>query len=103
MESLFDQLTDNPIILAAVVVLALLIIFSFVKRLIRLALFVGAVLILYVAYLIWTGQDIPTSAEDLKETFEKGKEVVSKKIESFGEGLKEKAGEAVKDAILGED
>ena len=103
MESLFDQLTGNPIILAAAVVLALLIIFSFVKRLIRLALFVGAVLVLYIAYLIWTGPDIPTSAEDLKETIERGKEVVSKKIEHFGEGLKEKVGQAAKDASVGAD
>ena len=79
MESLIEQLTTNPVMLAVVIVLAILILFSVIKKLIKLALVTVAILTLYLGYLAYTDKEVPTTPEELKETIqekiEEGKEV----------------------------
>ena len=46
MEYLIEQLTSNPVLLAAAVVLVILIVYAVFKRLLKLAIFVAFLLIL---------------------------------------------------------
>ena len=66
MESLIEQLTTNPVMLAVVMVLAILILFSVIKKLIKLALVTVAILALYLGYLAYTGKEVPTTPDELK-------------------------------------
>lgn len=103
MEMLIDKLTHNPVILAIAVVLALFIIFAFMKRLIKFALFLLALLVLYFAYLIFTGKDIPTTPAALKESvgrdFKGVGNAFSKKVDELGKSVKEKAEESVEEKV----
>lgn len=103
MESFIDKLTQNPVILAVAVVLALLVVFAFIKRLIKFALFLVAILVLYFAYLILTGKEVPTTPKALKESVEQQMEevkgAISKKVDEMGETVKEKATETVEDKM----
>lgn len=98
IEDILRILSENPVYLGIAVVLAAVILFGVIKKLLKLVLVIAAVLVLYIAYLIWTDQDVPKSLEELgekvQETVEKGKE----KVEEFKE---EKTQEAV-DRILDE-
>ena len=70
MESLIEQLTTNPVMLAVVMVLAILILFSVIKKLIKLALVTVAILALYLGYLAYTGKEVPTTPDELKVTIQ---------------------------------
>ena len=65
MESLFDQLMSNPVVLAVVIVLAILLLFSLVRRLLKLTVVMVLLLVIYFGYLVWSGQEVPTTPEDL--------------------------------------
>ncbi|MEE9166710.1 MAG: hypothetical protein V3U24_04510 [Candidatus Neomarinimicrobiota bacterium] len=101
MDSIIDKLTQNPVVLAVVVVLALLVVFAFIKRLIKFALFLAALLVLYFAYLILTGKEVPTTPQELKESVEQEVEgvkgAITKKVGDLGESVKEKAVETVEE------
>lgn len=103
VETLVDKITQNPIVLAVVVVLALLVVFAFIKRLIKFALFLVAILVLYFAYLILTGKEVPTTPRELKESVEKQVEevkgAISKKVDEMSDTAKEKAQEAVEEKM----
>jgi len=54
MEPIITFFSDQPVYLIVAVILAIVILFSFIKKLIKLAMVVAAVLVLYIAYLLWT-------------------------------------------------
>lgn len=62
------NLLQNPFFLILAVVLAVVIVFGIIKKLFKLALIILAAFVIYIAYLVWTGQDVPTSLEDVKES-----------------------------------
>lgn len=98
IEDILRILTENPVYLGIAAVLAAVILFGVIKKLLKLVLVIAAILILYIAYLVWTDQDVPKSLEELgekvQETVEKGKD----KVEQFKD---KKTREAV-DKILDE-
>jgi len=88
-----------------VVVLAIVILLGVIKKLLKLVLVVSAILVLWVAYMVWSDQDVTvdrlkegiesgvkTVKEKASETSEKVKESISKKVE-------EKTDEKMKNAI----
>ncbi len=89
MEQIINTLTSNPIYLVIAVILSLIIIFGVIKRLIKLVLLVAAIFVLYVAYMMWTGQDVPDTFEDVKksaqESVEKGTDWIKKTVEKKAE------------------
>ncbi len=103
MESLIEQLTTNPVMLAVVIVLAILILFSFVKKLVKLALVTVAILTLYLGYLTYTGKEVPTTPEELKEKIQKGveegKEVIDQKVKEINRSLKKKTSELMEEKV----
>lgn len=100
LEQLIKTLTSNPVYLAGAVVLALIIVIGIVKKLVKLALVVVAIFILFIAYLVYTGQEVPTSFEDIKKTVQEevidpGKAMLKDKAEE----AKDKAAEKVKEEV----
>ncbi len=100
LEQLIETLTSNPVYLAGAVVLALIIVIGFVKKLVKLAVFVIAIFVLFIGYLVYTGQEVPTSIDDIKKTVQEevidpGKEMLKEKAED----AKEKAVEKVKEEV----
>ena len=103
MESLFDQLMSNPVVLAVVIVLAILLLFSLVRRLLKLTVVMVLLLVIYFGYLVWSGQEVPTTPEELKETVTKGlqegKAAITNKVEEVKEGLQIKTNEIIKEKV----
>ena len=64
MDQSIETLVSNPVYMAVAVVLALIILFGVIKKLIKLVMVVAAILILWVAYIVCTGDDV--SVESIK-------------------------------------
>ena len=82
METIIDQLTGNPVYLSVAVVLALIILFGVIKKLIKLV----------IAYMVWTGKEIPKSLHDVQQTIQ---DTVEKGKEKGGQILEKKVGEKI--------
>ena len=67
MDNLVNLLTENPTYLIIAVVFAVIILFSLAKKLLKMSLIAASVLILWIAYTVWTGQEI--SQDELKDRF----------------------------------
>ena len=88
MENIIELITSNPVYLAIAVILAIVIVYGFVKKIIKLALVTGAVFILYVAYLHYSGKN---TSEILKEAVSKtGEKVKDSAIKSIEKKVESK-------------
>ena len=87
MGSLIDMIFSNPVYLAIAVILTILLAYAIIKKVIKLIFTSGMVLVVYVIYLIYTGQEVPKNMDDLKES-------VSKKVEMVKEATAESINEA---------
>jgi len=86
MEEFFSNLGDNPLILAGIIVLLVVIAYAVLKKLFKIALFL---LLLVIGALVWfqmTGTDLPPELEAIKDKTEQA-------VETVRDGLK-KAQEA---------
>ncbi len=82
MDSLIQQLTDKPILLAVALILVAVVVYALMKRLIKLALFLLVLLAVYFGYLYMTGQDFPEGVQKGQEMLE---DVKDKASEFFNE------------------
>ena len=73
-------------------------IYGILKKIINIVIFIGIVLILYVFYLNFTGQEVPSSTEELKKSVTDNVEKVK---ETAREVMDEKV-KAPKDELLEE-
>ena len=87
MDQSIETLVSNPVYMAVAVVLALIILFGVIKKLIKLVMVVAAILILWVAYMVWTGDDV--SVESIKEGVQTGVENFKEKVFETKEKVKE--------------
>ena len=87
MGSLIDIVFSNPVYLAIAVILTILLAYALIKKVIKLIFTSGMVLVVYVIYLIYNGQEVPKNMDDLKES-------VSKKVEMVKEATAESINEA---------
>ena len=87
MESLIDIELSNTVYMAIAVILGILLAYALVKKVIKLILTIGILLVLYVIYLNYTGQEIPKNMDDLKES-------VSDKVDKVKEATSESMNEA---------
>ena len=78
MENIIEAITSNPVYLAIAVVLAVVIVYGFVKKIIKLALVTVSVFILYVAYLHYTGKNTAEISKQVSKSAEILKDAVSK-------------------------
>ena len=87
MENIIELITSNPVYLAIAVVLAIVIVYGFVKKIIKLALVTGAVFILYVAYLHYSGKN----TSEISKTGSKSAEILKEAVSKTGEKVKDSA------------
>ena len=97
MDQSIEMLVSNPVYMAVAVVLALIILFGVIKKLIKLVLVVAAILILWVAYMVWTGNDV--SVETIREGVQSGVENVKEKVFETKSELKETVEEKTADQL----
>ncbi len=100
LEQIINTLTSNPLYLVIAVAFAVIILFGVIKKLLKLVLVVAAVFVIYIAYLIWTGQEVPDSFDKVKqsaqESVEKGTDWIKKTVE---EKADEKLDQITKDVM----
>ena len=87
MENIIELITSNPVYLAIAVILAIVIVYGFVKKIIKLALVTGAVFILYVAYLHYSGKN----TSEISKTVSKSAEILKEAVTKTGEKVKDSA------------
>ena len=87
MGSLIDIVFSNPVYLAIAVILTILLAYALIKKVIKLIFTTGVILVIYVIYLNYTGQEVPKNIDDLKES-------VSEKVEMVKEATAESIYEA---------
>ena len=87
MENIIELITSNPVYLAISVILAIVIVYGFVKKIIKLALVTGAVFILYVAYLHYSGKN----TSEISKTVSKSAEILKEAVSKTGEKVKDSA------------
>ena len=84
-------------------VLAILILFSVIKKLIKLPLVTVAILALYLGYLAYTGKEVPTTPDELKVTIQEkvkeGREVIDQKVKEMNRSLKKKTSELMEEKV----
>ena len=92
MENTIDTIFSNPVYIAIAGVLAILLVYAIIKKIIKLVFTIGVLLVLYVAYLNYTDQEVPQNLEELKESVsgsvEKAKNVASESLEDVKESTK---------------
>ena len=106
-EQLMETLTSNPLLIVVVAVLLLFIIIGLVKKLVKLALFFAIGLALFVAYLMYSGQEVPASLKGIEHSFqhgmnslkEKSNELKEKVTDKITEKAKEEAGEILQGGL----
>ena len=86
MELLIDTLFSNPVYMAIAVVLTILLVYSLIKKIIKWVFMFGILLIIYVIYLNYTGQEVPKNIDQLKESVS---ESVDRVKESASESINE--------------
>jgi len=100
MESIIDS---NPVYMAIAGVLVIMLVYALIKKIIKLVFTVGVILVLYVLNLNFTNQEVPQTADELKEsvseTFGKGKEKASELLEEAKESTKKIVEEKVEDKV----
>ena len=62
---IIDAIINEPVYLSIVVIFSLLIIYSVLKKFFKLLIIVLSVLIIYISFLIYTGQDLPGNSNEL--------------------------------------
>ena len=95
MDQSIEVLVSNPVYMAVAVVLAIVILFGVIKKLLKLVLVVSALLVLWVAYMVWSGQDV--TVDRLKEGIESSVETVKEKASATSEKVKESISKKVED------
>ena len=88
METIINQLASNPVYFAVAIVFVLVILFGVIKKLIKLVIFSAVVFAIWIAYLVYTDKEIPTTIQEAKESIietidrgkQKGEELLEKKV-----------------------
>jgi len=62
------NLLQNPFFLILAVILAIVIVIGIIKKLFKLSLIVLTALVIYIGYSLWTGQDVKTSLDGIKNS-----------------------------------
>ena len=87
MENIIEAITANPVYLAIAVILAIVIVYGFIKKIIKLVLVAASILVLYIAYLHYTGKN----TTEISQSVSKSAEILKDAISKTGEKVKESA------------
>ena len=87
MENIIEAITANPVYLAIAVILAIVIVYGFIKKIIKLVLVTASIFVLYIAYLHYTGKN----TTEISQSVSKSAEILKDAISKTGEKVKESA------------
>jgi uncharacterized membrane protein (DUF106 family) len=93
LENLLNSISSNPAYLAVTIVLMAMIAFSVVKRLFKLVTLGITLLVLYYAYIIFTGQPLPdldNIQSQVQELQESAKSTVKDNVDNVLKPLQDK-------------
>ena len=65
INNIINALYSDPVYLVIAIILSALILYSLVKKLVKLMLYLIAVLIIYLGYLYFTGQELPKNINEI--------------------------------------
>ena len=86
---IYQIILNEPILLALLVIFFLIIIYSVLKKFFKLLIFTFGVLLIYIGFLIYSGDDLPGESEQvINPLIEKSNlilELISVQLESFFE------------------
>ena len=103
LESIINAATSNPVYIAILGVIVVLLVYALIKKVIKLIFSVGVMLILYVIFLNYTGQDVPETVEDFRKSMsgnaEKLKSVATESIDKAKKTTKKVLQEKVEDSL----
>jgi len=91
MIDLYNIIINDPIYIAIAVILAVVVVFTVVKKLFKFAVILIAICVLYVGYLYYIGEEIPETSDDLIED-------VIKRSEDGVDDLLDKSEDLIKQA-----
>ena len=99
IDSIINTTTSHPVYLAILGVIVILLAYAVIKKVIKLIFSVGVLLIMYVIYLNYTGQDVPETSEEFKksvsDTFQKGE----KKLSELKDDIKNTATKSIQEKV----
>jgi len=75
INNIINALYSDPVYLVIAIILSALILYSLVKKLVKLMLYLVAILIIYLGYLYFTGQELP---KDINEIIDQGSGIIEK-------------------------
>ena len=87
MENIIEAITGNPVYLAIAVVLAIVVVYGFIKKLIKLVLVTASIFLLYIAYLHYTGNN----TAEITKSVSKSAEILKDAVSKTGEKVKDSA------------
>ena len=100
MENIIEAITHNPVYLAIAVILAVIVVYGFIKKIIKLVLVKASILVLYIAYLHFTGKDTAEITQSVSKSAEILKDAVSKTGEKVKDSAIKSIEKKVKDQII---
>ena len=98
MENIIEAITSNPVYLAIAVVLAVIVVYGFVKEIIKLALVTACIFVLYVAYLHYTGEN----TSEISKTVSKSADIIKDAVSKTGEKVKDSAIKSIEKKVESE-
>ena len=99
MENIIEAITANPVYLAIAVVLAVVVVYGFIKKIIKLALVTASIFILYIAYLHYTGNNTAEISKSVSKSAEILKDAVSKTREKVKDSALKSIEKKVEDKL----
>ena len=94
MEQFIDLLQSNPIYMGIAIVIALVILFGFVKKMFKMVLLLAAVLVIYIAYMMFMGEEV--SIDTIQKDLQKATGKITEKV---GEATESAVNETIKKAL----
>lgn len=83
MTDIIDSLLSNNIVVIIGILLASLLVYSILKRLLKIIIFILIIMIVYTAYMVYNGQEVPGSAHKYIEDSGDNIDALKKGGESF--------------------
>ena len=65
INNIINALYSDPVYLVIAIILSALILYSLVKKLVKLMLYLIAILVVYLGYLYFTGQELPKNINEI--------------------------------------
>ena len=70
LNTILDTLYNDPVYLVIAIILCALLAYSLIKRLVKLVIYVFVLVVIYLGFLYFTGNELPKSYDDFRKKME---------------------------------